>query len=61
MDSYKPCENRGSHARAKSELGSSMDIMTDEMKVKNYREIVLKYKKVCDLFEAVMNEIKSLT
>jgi hypothetical protein len=61
IGSYTPCENRGGNARAKSELGSSMDIMTDEMKVLNYREIVLKYKKVCDLFEAVMNEIKSLT
>ena len=38
-----------------------MDIKTDEMKVKYFRELVLKYKKVCDLFEAVMNEIKSLS
>jgi len=37
-----------------------MDKMTDERKVQYFRELVLKYKKVCDLFEAVMNEIKSL-
>jgi hypothetical protein len=38
-----------------------MGIMTDEMKIQYFRELVLKYKKVCDLFEAVMNKIKSLS
>ena len=60
IDSYKPCENRGGNARAKSGFYSKMGIMTDKMKVQYFRELVLKYKMVCDLFEAVINEIKSL-